>query len=85
MVGYKMTPARAELTSSFSITDTANEVVCPLPNQDGSNCRKRCIGVSHPLFSLGIPVRPLAQAFTALCRFTLALIATRPASLASCG
>lgn len=46
MVQVKMPPARAELTSSFSITDTANEVVCPLPNQDGSNCRKRCIGVS---------------------------------------
>ncbi|KAK3362903.1 hypothetical protein B0T25DRAFT_23033 [Lasiosphaeria hispida] len=32
------------LTSSFSITDANNEVVCPLRNQDGSSCRKRCIG-----------------------------------------
>lgn len=40
-------PPRSSLTSSFSITDAANnEVVCPLRNQDGSSCRKRCIGVS---------------------------------------
>ncbi|RKU42282.1 hypothetical protein DL546_000352 [Coniochaeta pulveracea] len=32
------------LTASFSITDANNEVVCPLRNQDGSSCRKRCIG-----------------------------------------
>ncbi|KAG5939955.1 hypothetical protein E4U53_007699 [Claviceps sorghi] len=37
-------PPRTSLTSSFSITDTNNEVVCPLRNQDGSSCRKRCIG-----------------------------------------
>ncbi|PFH55272.1 hypothetical protein XA68_10225 [Ophiocordyceps unilateralis] len=37
-------PQRSSLTSSFSITDANNEVVCPLRNQDGSNCRKRCIG-----------------------------------------
>ncbi|QUC18248.1 uncharacterized protein UV8b_02489 [Ustilaginoidea virens] len=37
-------PPRASLTSSFSITDSNNEVVCPLRNQDGSSCRKRCIG-----------------------------------------
>ncbi|KAK0389664.1 hypothetical protein NLU13_3239 [Sarocladium strictum] len=37
-------PPRSSLTSSFSITDTNNEVVCPLRNQDGSSCRKRCIG-----------------------------------------
>ncbi|KAK4117347.1 hypothetical protein N656DRAFT_700139 [Canariomyces notabilis] len=35
---------RSSLTSSFSITDANNEVVCPLRNQDGSSCRKRCIG-----------------------------------------
>lgn len=39
-------PPRSSLTSSFSITDANNEVVCPLRNQDGSSCRKRCIGVS---------------------------------------
>jgi hypothetical protein len=44
-------PPRAALTSSFSVSDANNEVVCPLTNQDGSNCRKRCLGVS---------VRPLA-------------------------
>ncbi|PSR97500.1 hypothetical protein BD289DRAFT_90225 [Coniella lustricola] len=37
-------PPRSHLTSSFSITDTNNEVVCPLHNQDGSSCRKRCLG-----------------------------------------
>ncbi|GAO16097.1 hypothetical protein UVI_02039920 [Ustilaginoidea virens] len=42
-------PPRASLTSSFSITDSNNEVVCPLRNQDGSSCRKRCIGVSRQL------------------------------------
>jgi hypothetical protein len=40
---FKM-PPRSSLTSSFSITDSNNEVVCPLRNQDGSSCRKRCIG-----------------------------------------
>ena len=39
-------PPRAALTSSFSVSDANNEVVCPLTNQDGSNCRKRCLGVS---------------------------------------
>ncbi|KAI7526448.1 hypothetical protein KC331_g16951, partial [Hortaea werneckii] len=37
-------PPRASLTSSFSVTDANNEVVCPLRNQDGSSCRKRCLG-----------------------------------------
>ncbi|KAK4192671.1 hypothetical protein QBC35DRAFT_373231 [Podospora australis] len=37
-------PPRSSLTSSFSITDASHEVVCPLRNQDGSSCRKRCIG-----------------------------------------
>ncbi|EJP70479.1 hypothetical protein MY5147_004708 [Beauveria neobassiana] len=37
-------PPRSSLTSSFSISDANNEVICPLSNQDGSNCRKRCIG-----------------------------------------
>ncbi|KKA25205.1 hypothetical protein T310_0752, partial [Rasamsonia emersonii CBS 393.64] len=29
---------------SFSVSDANNEVVCPLTNNDGSNCRKRCLG-----------------------------------------
>ncbi|KIW45451.1 uncharacterized protein PV06_03843 [Exophiala oligosperma] len=38
-------PPKAALTSSFPLsTDAENEVVCPLTNQDGSQCRKRCIG-----------------------------------------
>ncbi|KAL4869029.1 hypothetical protein BDV12DRAFT_88174 [Aspergillus spectabilis] len=37
-------PPRASLTSSFSVSDANNEVVCPLKNNDGSNCRKRCLG-----------------------------------------
>ncbi|KAI2102621.1 hypothetical protein LOZ34_005445 [Ophidiomyces ophidiicola] len=36
-------PPRA-LTGSFAVADAANEVVCPLTNNDGSNCRKRCLG-----------------------------------------
>ncbi|QPH00493.1 hypothetical protein C2857_004143 [Epichloe festucae Fl1] len=44
MVGLTKMPPRTSLTSSFSITDANNEVVCPLRNQDGSSCRKRCIG-----------------------------------------
>ncbi|KAG8428350.1 hypothetical protein J3459_004013 [Metarhizium acridum] len=44
MVGSIKMPPRTSLTSSFSITDANNEVVCPLRNQDGSSCRKRCIG-----------------------------------------
>ncbi|KAJ5987841.1 hypothetical protein N7481_003051 [Penicillium waksmanii] len=35
---------QSSLTSSFSVTDANNEVVCPLKNNDGSNCRKRCLG-----------------------------------------
>lgn len=37
-------PPRSSLTSSFSVSDANNEVVCPLTNNDGSNCRKRCLG-----------------------------------------
>ncbi|KAF2717678.1 hypothetical protein K431DRAFT_288380 [Polychaeton citri CBS 116435] len=37
-------PPRASLTNTFSVTDVNNEVVCPLHNQDGSACRKRCLG-----------------------------------------
>ncbi|WPG98057.1 Hypothetical protein R9X50_00084200 [Acrodontium crateriforme] len=37
-------PPRASLTSAFPVTDANNEVVCPLQNQDGSGCRKRCLG-----------------------------------------
>lgn len=45
-------PPRSSLTSSFSVTDANNEVVCPLKNNDGSNCRKRCLGVSIPILRL---------------------------------
>ncbi|SLM39949.1 Zinc finger, RING/FYVE/PHD-type [Lasallia pustulata] len=37
-------PPRSSLTSSFSVSDANNEVVCPLTNHDGTNCRKRCLG-----------------------------------------
>lgn len=38
-------PPKPALTSSFLVsTDAENEVVCPLTNQDGSQCRKRCLG-----------------------------------------
>ncbi|KFY15136.1 hypothetical protein V491_05762, partial [Pseudogymnoascus sp. VKM F-3775] len=39
-----MPTQRSALTSSFSLADATNEVVCPLRNQDGSGCRKRCLG-----------------------------------------
>ena len=40
----------SSLTGSFSTTDANNEIVCELKNNDGSNCRKRCLGVCiHPL------------------------------------
>lgn len=39
-----MPPSRAPLTGSFSVSDENNVVVCPLRNQDGSACRKRCTG-----------------------------------------
>jgi len=57
-------PPRSSLTGSFSVTDANNEVVCPLKNNDGSNCRKRCLGVSRlfppkPLLSLkDLPTTP---------------------------
>lgn len=41
-------PPRTSLTSSFSVSDANNEVVCPLTNNDGSNCRKRCLGELPP-------------------------------------
>ncbi|KAK7540584.1 uncharacterized protein J3D65DRAFT_549116 [Phyllosticta citribraziliensis] len=37
-------PPPRNLTNSFSVSDSTNEVVCPLRNQDGSSCRKRCLG-----------------------------------------
>ncbi|OAR03116.1 hypothetical protein LLEC1_07617 [Akanthomyces lecanii] len=53
-------PPRSSLTSSFSITDSNNEVICPLSNQDGSHCRKRCLGVSLRPPAPGCPTpRPL--------------------------
>ncbi|KAL2815761.1 hypothetical protein BDW59DRAFT_166651 [Aspergillus cavernicola] len=62
-------PPRASLTSSFSVTDANNEVVCPLKNNDGSNCRKRCLGVScaipsHPELppARALFARPLSMA-----------------------
>ena len=39
-------PPRNSFPSSFSTSDVNNEVVCPLRNHDGTNCRKRCLGVS---------------------------------------
>ncbi|KAL2058916.1 hypothetical protein ABVK25_000208 [Lepraria finkii] len=37
-------PPKSSFTSSFSASDASKEVVCPLRNHDGSNCRKRCLG-----------------------------------------
>ncbi len=39
-------PPKTSLTGSFLVSaDAENEVICPLGNQDGSACRKKCIGV----------------------------------------
>ena len=56
MVASTLTmPPRSSLTSSFSVSDANNEVVCPLRNQDGSSCRKRCLGVSVSALRLLLP------------------------------
>lgn len=39
-------PPKSSLTSSFSASELDSEVVCPLKTVEGSNCRKRCLGVS---------------------------------------
>ncbi|KAL9003014.1 MAG: hypothetical protein Q9188_004095 [Gyalolechia gomerana] len=39
-------PPKSSLTSSFSASELDKEVICPLKTLDGSNCRKRCLGVS---------------------------------------
>lgn len=62
-------PPKPALTSSFLVsTDAENEVVCPLTNQDGSQCRKRCIGVrpphSRPLATLRVGIHHLTQWLT---------------------
>ena len=50
---------RAAMPAPFPPSDLSGEVVCPLQNQDGSTCRKRCLGVSSFFSSL--------CAFFALC------------------
>jgi hypothetical protein len=66
-------PPRSSLTSSFSITDANNEVVCPLRNQDGSSCRKRCIGVSV----CACPVTAVLLSPPAICIETASRSASR--------
>ena len=40
-------PPRTNGQSSFAVDNASTaEVACPLTNQDGSTCRKRCLGVS---------------------------------------
>ena len=54
-----MPPSRAApLTSSFSVSDENNVVVCPLRNHDSSACRKRCTGVSLHERELVTPRHP---------------------------
>ena len=52
-------PPRNSFTSSFSASDANNEVVCPLRNHDGSNCRKRCSGVSTDIYKQSLNFIPL--------------------------
>jgi hypothetical protein len=56
-------PPRSSLTSSFSVSDANNEVVCPLRNQDGSSCRKRCLGVSASASALLYLLYPFGSYF----------------------
>lgn len=35
-------------TSLPQIADPENEVVCPIKAADGTNCRKKCLGVRLP-------------------------------------
>ena len=63
-----MPPRASFTTSSFSASDASNEVVCPLRNQDGSNCRKRCLGVrslpfKRPLQTPAMHSSPCLPAF----------------------
>lgn len=44
-------PPKSALTSSFSASELDSEVVCPLKTVEGSNCRKRCLGVSAFLYA----------------------------------
>ena len=41
-----MPPKPSSFTGSFSTTEANHEVACPLPNNDGSKCHKKCTGVS---------------------------------------
>ena len=73
-------PPRSGLTSSFSVSDQSHEVVCPLKNNDGTNCRKRCLGVS----SLPSTCPPRAL-FASACRaFGDAYRADRKNDIAPC-
>lgn len=72
-------PPRAPLQTSFSVADVNNEVVCPLRNQDGSHCRKRCLGVSlvvssYHLLSLLRSHSLLSAAFLAVVQCCLCLL-----------
>jgi hypothetical protein len=77
-------PPRSTLTSSFAVSDAANEVVCPLRNQDGTSCRKRCLGVRICLpAAYSFPHFPAFHALPALLSPSLAirLSACRPVCL----
>ncbi|CAF9914820.1 MAG: hypothetical protein GOMPHAMPRED_008294 [Gomphillus americanus] len=39
-----MPPRINQGQSSFSVSQESQQVICPLKNQDGTNCRKRCLG-----------------------------------------
>jgi hypothetical protein len=46
-----MPPKANQGQSSFALAPDQQQVVCPLKSQDGSNCRKRCLGVSNESLS----------------------------------
>jgi hypothetical protein len=45
-------PPKLNHTSNHHTADPDNEVVCPIKSADGSNCRKKCLGVRLPISSL---------------------------------
>ena len=70
-------PPKSSLTSSFSASELDSEVVCPLKTIEGSNCRKRCLGVSARSLSHGPPLLPSnvvsCRYFFTECEVTVAL------------
>ena len=64
-----MPPRLNQGQSSFSVSQESQQVICPLKNQDGTNCRKRCVGVSLLLAITAVDLRWLLMCFGQEKRF----------------